>query len=178
MPGLLVRVVAAAATRTLKSSMPSYLHGDAFREELKSERDRRASLEQRGVAVISLSGVLSALLLNTSKDIGRSPWTAALLVAALVALVVAALLGLLCTMPRRYGGVTDAYLKEILEEFWDEGDEIASRRVGGAHLGMIIVSRRINRVKANLLQAAIVASATGVALLSTSVVGLVISRNR
>src|SRR4051812_5890104 len=42
----------------------SYPWAEYYYDEIKSERERRVSLEQRGFAVISLSGVLIGLVLN------------------------------------------------------------------------------------------------------------------
>lgn len=174
----------AAAVVAAHSALPhrsesSFLHSDAILEELKAERDRRVSLEQRGIAVISLSGLLIALLLNASRETSHSTWpiwSTTLLLTALTSLVVAALFGLLCAAPRSYGGVDNPYLEKILMEYWDEDDPIASRRIGGIRIGMIQTSRRLNRTKAQFLRVAIVASATGITLASASVMTILLGR--
>ena len=171
--------VVAAHSASPGRPKPSFLHSDAILDELKAERDRRVSLEQRGLAVISLSGVLIALLLNASRETSQSTWptwSTTLLLAAMASLMVAALFGLLCAAPRSYGGVDNSYLEKILMEYWDEDDPIASRRIGGVRIGMIRISRRLNRTKAQFLRIAMATSATGITLASASVVTILLGR--
>jgi hypothetical protein len=121
--------------------------------------------------------VLIALLLNASRETSRSSWptwSIALLLAALASLVVAALFGLLCAFPRSYGGVKDAYLDEIIEDYWDEDDHIASSRIGGMRIKTIKISRKLNWTKAQLLRIAMITSAAGITLASASVVTILL----
>lgn len=169
--------VTAAHAAPSSRSESNFLHSDAILEELKAEQERRVSTEQRGLAIISLSGVLIVLLLNASRETSRSSWptwSIALLLAALASLVVAALFGLLCAFPRSYGGVDDAYLDEILVEYWDEDDPVASRHIGGMRIEIIKISRKLNWTKAQLLRIAMIASAIGITLASASVVTILL----
>lgn len=159
-------------------SEPAFLWANFFFDEVKSERDRRASLEQRGLGIISFSGLLIGLLLNASRDVGISNWptvSATLLLAALTTLVVSALFGLLCALPRSYGGIKYKKMKEILEKYWGEPDFVSSRRIGAVHISMMKTSLELNLVKARYLRLAVGAAALGILLSSSSLMANILS---
>lgn len=157
---------------------PTFLWANYFFDEIKAERERRTSLEQRGLGVISLSGVLIALLLNASHNIHTSQWPAAsavLLLAALATLVTGALFGFLCALPRSYGGIENEQMRQILMKHWDEEDAIASRRIGAVHVRTIEISLELNLAKVRYLRIAIGAAALGILLSSASVTANILS---
>lgn len=163
------RAAAAAARPSPESAGVGKIHSDALLEELKAERERRVSLEQRGLAVLSAAGVLIALLLNGAKLVNHSPAGTVALLAGLGSLLVAGAAGLVTAMPLAYGGLPDEDLTEILVEHWDEDDDLASRRVGGHRTGMILISRRKNMMKAYALRVAMIAAVAGVAASASAV---------
>ena len=99
--------------RAAKDSVPAEepggraIYADYIKEQVEAQEARKLSLEQRGLAVITTSGVLVTLLFGlTALTVRRAatfdiPNTAAgLLVGALVFFVLAALLAIITNLPR------------------------------------------------------------------------------
>ena len=93
--------------------------GPLLADALAAETAQKASIEQRGLAVITTSGVLVSLLVALSALLlGRDyeflhPGTKVLLILAVAAFVAAAGLGLATNAPRRYWGLSDEDLDRI-----------------------------------------------------------------
>ena len=81
---------------------------DAIKSELQQARDRAASLEQRAMAVVTISGVLVSLVFGFGTSIGGhgipslSVAARILLLFALLSFVAAAVISLLALRPRPY----------------------------------------------------------------------------
>lgn len=157
----------------------SFLWSAYLYDEVKSERERATSFEQRGVGVLSLSGVLIALLLNVSRDMSSARWSTAsltLLLISLAFLVVSALLGLLCAMPLRYGGLNETKLLDIIADCWMDPDFKASTQIAAVHFSVIKRSRKLNSRKARYLWSATGAVALGILLAAACLTLVVVGR--
>ncbi len=182
--------MARAATRKNEPSGPangqdehltkkSFLWSAYLYDEVKSERERATSFEQRGVGVLSLSGVLIALLLNVSRDMPSARWSTAsliLLLTSLAFLVVSALLGLLCATPLRYRGLEETKLLDIIAGNWMDPDFTASTQIAAVHFSVIKRSRKLNSHKARCLRSATAAVALGILLAAACLILDVIGR--
>lgn len=110
------------------------VYADFVLEQLTAEETRKTSLEQRGLAVITSSGVLATLgfgslaLAKRGDHIPLASASAFLLAVGAVALLVAAVLALATNAPLRHRAVNPAALKET------RGDSIAFPRDAGRSL--------------------------------------------
>jgi hypothetical protein len=145
-------------------------------ELLQQERDRKASLEQRGLAVITSSGVLVTLLfgfsaLTRTQQAAPLPViTRLLLIAAMVAFLIAALMSLGINRPVNYaplGVKTDLQL--MVSDMWRDSAADGQWLIAKFRVGEIDRWREANGAKARRLQRAIWAESLGVALLAGSV---------
>jgi hypothetical protein len=151
------------------------VYADFVQEQLTAEETRKTSLEQRGLAVITSSGVLATLgfgSLTLAKRGDRIPLPAAsafLLVAGAVALLVAAAVALATNAPLRHRALNLAALKDSLREHVADDEGTALIRVTSTRLGLLGATRQGNDLKAILCLAAMVAEVLGVALLGTTI---------
>ena len=134
------------------------------------------SLEQRGLAVITTSGVLVTLLFGlTALSVRRAatfviPDTAAvLLVVALVFFVLAALCAIFTNLPRSYEGVTVAALRGAVKDRWDDSEEVASQMVALTRLKTLASAKKNNDAKGIALVAAMCLEILAVALVGAAV---------
>jgi hypothetical protein len=139
--------------------------GDAYSrlidDQVAQERDRKASLESRGVNVVTTAGALATLLFALTAGLTtaagfRLPGSAKLpLVLALSAFVVAAGLGLATNVPLRYRGPTSAALGNLCNpNYWDGAAALGQRRVAEVQVSLQS-ARDANAYKVVLLLAAI-----------------------
>lgn len=139
------------------------------------ERSRKASIEQRAIAVITTSGGLVSLLVALSafllgKNATVHTFSKLMLVAAIVAFVAASGLGLIVNAPREYIGLTDQDLDRIVAEFtWTGTEQEAARIVAHQRAKEVKVARRVNNRKARQLYRAISLEVLGVALVAVAV---------
>jgi len=151
------------------------VYANFVQEQLTAEETRKTSLEQRGVAVITSSGVLATLgfgslaLAKRGDLIPLSAASAFLLVAGAVALLVAAALALATNAPLRHRAVNLAALKDSLREHATDDEGTALIRVTSTRLGLLGTIRQGNDLRAILCVAAMVAEVLGVALLGTTI---------
>jgi hypothetical protein len=134
------------------------------------------SLEQRGLAVITTSGVLVTLLFGlTALSVRRAstfviPDTAgALLIAALVFFVLAALCAIVTNVPRSYEGVTVAGLRKAVKERWADTEAVASEMVALTRLKVLDSAKMNNDFKGRALIVAMSCEIIGVALVGAAV---------
>ncbi|MFW6690296.1 hypothetical protein [Streptomyces sp. MAR4 CNX-425] len=139
-------------------------------EQLAEERAKKTSFEARGMAVISAAGTLvgittGAVALAASGRSVTFPGTAQrLLVAALVMLVLAAVLGLLVNVPVRLPHAGAADLTRLLEPHVRSGPEEWNR----AKVDTILALRRVNRGRAWALTAALLLVVVALVLMMAS----------
>lgn len=161
----------------MASDTAGSIYAALFEDQLKEESARKASLESRGLAVISTSAALVSLLLALAALLTKGanfelPGAArAPLVLSCVLFVGAALLGLSANWPLNYRQLAVADLRGLLsEELWEGSSAVASRRVAEARAGVLETARKLNHVKGRLLIAAMLAEVAAVAALASSVV--------
>jgi hypothetical protein len=146
--------------------MPDQNAGAAYSQlitdQLTEERSRNASLEARGITVITTSSTLATLLFAltaglTTANRFKLPGPARLpLLLALCAFVAAAVLGLMTSIPLRYREPTPAGLAKLVDaNFWTARAEIGELRVASARVTTLAVARAANGLKVRLLLGAI-----------------------
>jgi hypothetical protein len=149
-------------------------------EQLKFERDRKTSLEQRALAVVTSSGVLVTLLLGLiaaidrhgPSGVDRLPRLSALgLAAATVLFVAAATVALLANAPRNYGLFSLRDLRRMVtRDLWEGPTEHAERRVAEVTVELVDRARVQNRRKAQLLLWALCMEVTAVAAMAIAAI--------
>lgn len=155
------RSASAAAHVTTE---PADEAGPEFAEYLKQlsqEQDaRKASIEQRGLAVITTSGTLVTLLfgfvalLTKAANYELPRQASGPLAVALVAFVVAAILALLSNLPLSYKGADLTDPNKAVWNHWDKGRADAVQRIAATRLNFVKTAQRINGFKAWVLVAA------------------------
>jgi hypothetical protein len=127
------------------------------REQLGQERSRKNSLEQRGIAVITSSGVLVALLLGIAglagKDVIKhlpvhAMW---LSLGALVFFTGAAILGLATNWASEMNQPSIKQLTELVSDYWSVPATDAEQFVAESYLGSLKSYREQGNKKANCL---------------------------
>lgn len=148
----------------------------AYIESLVASQDeRKASLESRGMAVITTSGSLTTLLfglvaLLTKADTFHLPKAAhGPLTVALIAFVIAAVGGLATNLPLFYKGGDPAGLRGLINHYWDESESTARLRVAATSIKIFERASRVNEVKAWVLVAAMAGEVVGVAAVAIAV---------
>jgi hypothetical protein len=144
---------------------------------LSAEERRKTSFEQRGIAIITTSGVLVSLLfalgavVTHSKGVHMSATSRALLVLALVLFLVAAVSGIVANYPVRYELIATSDLRRLVEpEAWNGDPDPASRRVAEVSVNVLASARANNEVKGKALVAGMVAEVAAVTVVAASVV--------
>jgi hypothetical protein len=159
--------------------------GDAYATfidaEESAEGQRKASLEQRGLSVISTCGVLVSLAFgflivrSGSDGFDLSAVSTVLLVAGLLGFVLAAILGLATNWPRNYLAMAPHDLRRMVsEDLWNKAEGPARRRLTENKVGKLETARKHNAAKAQLLKWAIAAETCAVALLAGGLIDLII----
>lgn len=135
---------------------------------------RKASLEQRGLAVITTSGTLVTLVFGlvavlTKANNYKLPDSAhGWIGAALIAFVIAAILGLVSNVPLNYGGA-DFDDEQTFKAVWEDEPVVARRRVTETRLEDYRQAQKWNGFKAWVLVAGMGFEVVAVILLSIAV---------
>ena len=145
-----------------------------IKEQLDAQEERKTSLEQRGLAVITTSGALVTLLfgLTALSTKGAAtfdiPDTAStFLTIALVFFVLAAVSAIFTNLPRSYQGVTVDALRGAVKNRWDDTDAEAARMVALTQLKTLAAAKRVNEQKGWALIAAM-----GLEIIAVALVGV------
>jgi hypothetical protein len=147
-------------------------------QQIIDEDSRRSSIEQRGLAVVTTTGVLTTALLGVSALVKPSsnhgiPAAAhGYLATAIISLMVAAVVALLTNVPLSYHKVTTDELVSIAKnrDFFREPSLDAMQRIAVTQVKELTVARDKNTTKAALLLAAI-----GFEILGLSALGYTVS---
>jgi uncharacterized membrane protein YcjF (UPF0283 family) len=130
------------------------LYLEYIKELVDAQEARKTSLEQRGLAVISSSGVLVTLLFGlTALTVKREStfaipdWAAGFLIAALVFFILAALSAIVTNLPRGYEGVQVGGLRNAVNKRWEDDDATASRMVALTRLKVLASAKQKNEQK-------------------------------
>ena len=115
------------------------VYGKVLADLLTLETTRKASIEQRGITFITTSGglvsllvALSALLLGRDSSAPLGGSSRFLLIAAVIAFIVAASLGLAANAPRDYGGLSTEDLDRIIADRSWSGNKDGSPTLASA----------------------------------------------
>jgi hypothetical protein len=152
------------------------IYADYIKEQLDAQEARKLSLEQRGLAVITTSGVLVTLLFGlTALSVRRESTfiipdaAAVLLIVALVFFVLAALCAIVTNVPRSYEGVTVDALRGAVRERWEDSEAVASEMVALTRLKMLASAKKNNDAKGIALVIAMSLEILAVALVGAAV---------
>jgi hypothetical protein len=139
-------------------------YGLLIGDQLAEERNRKASLEARGITTVTAAGTLVTLLFALTAGLTAAPGfklpagADVPLLLALIAFVIAAILGLTTNLPLRYQEPTVRGLAKLINaRFWAAPPEIGELRVAGVQVALIAAMRSANNLKVWLLILAIAA---------------------
>jgi hypothetical protein len=126
--------------------------------ELESERKKKDNLENRGLAIITTSGVLATLLLSLAAalvtlgevDVTRVAMVSTIGAAGLFTL--AAILGVIVNLPLRYDEIEPESLCSMTSQTaWALSGGSASRQIAVAQIDILSNWRAMSRLKARVL---------------------------
>ena len=152
-------------------------HHSLLLDQLTEERAKKGSLEQRGIAIISTSGTLVAIVLGFVALATRNPafvppaTVVTLMIVALCGLVVAAAAGLLVNAPTRMPVIDAQELLAIVEQpDWDRIDAAGRRAEYRLQAELLVEVRRVNRWRARVLLAGLLVEVSALGLMAVSAV--------
>lgn len=155
-------------------------YGAYIKEQVDAQQARKASLEQRGLSVITSSGALVTLLFGLAALSTKEAQTFALPGAARVLLVLAlasffgAILSAIgSNLPFKYEMPLVPALRAVVDDRWGDSEQDAERRLARTRLKMLESAKAKNTVKAYWLFTAVGFEVAAVALVA-SAVGVVI----
>jgi O-antigen/teichoic acid export membrane protein len=149
---------------------------ETIKDQLSEERATKASLEQRGVTIVTTSGVLATLLFGFGafvygqKTLPIGPEGTGFLISALVLFVIAGAFGLLATQPGEYREADIDKLKERTEptEWHKDTPAVAARRDARLLLVVLGAYRAANGKKARRVYAGISAEVLSAVCVASS----------
>jgi hypothetical protein len=148
-------------------------------KELERAQATTASLQARGLAVITSSGTLATLLFGLSalatqaQDFRLSGRVTVPLTAAAVFLVLAAIAGIATNAPRQRHAVgLDGLTRLLDDELWFAQAQKAVQSTARAQLAIAAAARRVNHTMARYLLAGIALEICGVACIAWAVVAI------
>jgi len=150
-------------------------YAELLKEELAAQEARKASFEQRGLAVVTTSGALAALLFGLASlamtgKIQSLPSDAKVwLAVALVAFVCAAVLGLLTNFPFVYDAPKVEAIKGRLKEVPIKDQDAAVRDIALTRVRTLKDAKNKNKRKGRLLFGAMTLEVVAVALLAVAI---------
>jgi hypothetical protein len=159
----------------LAEASGSAQYAEFTQEQLTAEETRRTSLEQRGLAVITSTGVLAtlafgALALVKQRDATPIPEPGGyLLVGGAVVFLLAAVLALVTNAPLRHRAIDPSSMVRSMREHWADDEPTARARVTATRTRLLATTRSANDLKALVLLAAMTAEVLGTALVGATV---------
>ncbi|WFE35297.1 hypothetical protein [Micromonospora sp. WMMD975] len=149
-------------------------------KQLTTERATKASLETRGLAVITSAGTLTTLLLALSALVAQRPayalpggaWVP--ISVAATAFLLSAVVAVYSNAPMKSMTVAPAAFKEHLtDKYWGAPKSEAVRAVANSQLILLGAVQNQNKKKALILMAAIIGETIGVIAIGVTVIMLV-----
>ena len=145
---------------------------------LALETTRKASIEQRGIAVITTAGglvslliALSALVLSDHGSTRLVHGSRVLLVVAIAGFIAAAALGVAANSPRRYGGFTFEDLDRLVQKTaWLADRDEAALEVAREQVAELKIAVGLNNQKAKYVQWAITSEVIAVGIVAAAIV--------
>jgi hypothetical protein len=170
--------MASQEERSLSMVRAGDVYGNLLAKLLAFETERKASIEQRGVAVITSSGVLvsllialSALLIGQRSEDHFGGVSRAIIIASVAAFIVAAIFGVVANAPRTYEGFSESDLDRIVSKYsWSANGEEAALLVAQQQARELKTAVKINNRKADYIQWAIIAQVIGVGLVAMAII--------
>lgn len=160
----------------MPDSDAGHSYGQLIVDQLTEERNRKVSLEARGVTVISTSSALATLLFAltaglTATSKFRLPAPAKLpLLLALITFVFAAAFSLALNVPLRYHEPTpDGLAKLVHHDYWKAPAVIGEMRVAEVQITSLTAARSANDLKARLLVGAILFESLAIPFLAWAI---------
>ncbi len=155
------RIVAERVDRAPAAVEPagaaSAAFGEYISEQMVEERARKTSLEARGLALITTSGVFTTLVLGIAALVGDADLPRAarvLLVLSLATFLVAAVMGVVVNKPANYDEPSTASLLATLDEYGSRDLAVGQKAVAKSRLDVLGTARKRNDDKAGYLRAA------------------------
>jgi hypothetical protein len=154
---------------------------ELIKDQAGVETAGKTSLEQRGVAIVTTSGVLASLLfglaaLARGSAAGRLPGLASWALGAAVAcFVAAAAAALAVNAPMRYAGLKLQLLDQDLDLRLAEPAALAGRQTLRVRLKLLQVAQRQNNRKGVFLLVAMAAEVAAVSCLAVAVVAALVA---
>lgn len=145
-------------------------------EQLTQERQRKDSIERRGLAVVSSAGTLAALLLAIVAVVSRPAELRTqgapigLFAAAAILFALSGGLGIWTNKPSNYAEPSAQWLARLLwPAVWQSNNEtLARRRIAEARLRSVESFRDVNEKKVAVLTAAIIIEVVAIALVAVA----------
>jgi hypothetical protein len=169
------RQVAAEQTAGLAVYLP------LLEKLLIQENSRKSSLEQRGSAVITTSGVLVSLIFALAAVVVDAQGFALpgvsrmFLIVALTLFVLAAVAGIISNWPLSYQQIRIEDMHRLVSvKNWHGPPEIAAQRVAESRVAILERARRLNRRKARAVLVAMILQILAVIGLAASVTVILI----
>lgn len=151
-------------------------YGEFIKEQLESQAGRRKWIEEKGLGVVTSSAALTGLLfglvtlITADKAFSMPKASVPILAFAVLAFLLAALLGVMTNWPRFYPAATTSGLEKLTSRsMWDKPEDDGQRATAKARVAIVKKSRVVNTTKAYLLVAALVAQFGGVVMVSAVV---------
>jgi len=151
-------------------------YAELIKDQLLEERSRKASIEQRGLAVITTSGGITSLLLGlallvTADGSPLSIGALLSLAAAVVLFVAAAVEGLWANWPRPFMEARPDELSRLVTlDYWSADPLLGEMRSAEARIGILKTARDMNDRKVSTLAWAIRLEVIAILVVSVSVV--------
>lgn len=154
------------------------VYGELLANLLMLETTRKASIEQRGITVITSSGVLvsllialSALLIGPNSTSSFGVASRSLIIAAVVIFVVAASFGIMANAPRTYVGLGDEdFDRMVAKHSWSADEDEAAFLIAQQRVRELKTAIKINNRKGDYVQWAITAQVIGVGLVAAAII--------
>ncbi|MER6367485.1 hypothetical protein ABT255_03735 [Streptomyces mirabilis] len=151
--------------------------GSFIEQELKSTRERRASIESRGVTVITTSGVIVTLQMAfftalVPKDRVASTGVRTFVALSLVSFLAAAAVGILVNLPARKQEMAvdlNTLRPHLTDPHWSADSDQARRAIAAAQLHVGAIAFGVTNRKGKTLIFAFLAELLGMAMLSVAV---------
>ncbi len=158
------------------------LYAELIDAQLQQERDRKNSLEQRGIAVVTAAGTLVTLVfgfatfVRGTNAVPLSPPSIGLFAAALFFFVTAATAGILSNRPTTYLEVNEDELRRLTSDpIWHWINQaVAGQRIAQAKVDIITSARAQNASKATLVRVAVAGLALATFLLAATAASVVV----
>jgi hypothetical protein len=157
-------------------------YGEIIADQLADERARKESFERRGLAVISSSGVIVSVLLGIAAVVtsveGKPPrlarWAFLL---ALVFFAIAAGLGVVVNIPRRYQRASADHLRPLLEDLYWRGRPIVGKlRTAELRLRVLKWAEAVNDKVGRRLIAGLIFELLALMTVALAVTALILNR--